>query len=364
MRILFASGVDVGGAPKSTVELARLLAQRGHEVAVVMGDANPRGRMHPVLMKLAIKVRERTGWVWPRKLFLPFGRLPDPRTDSGPVKVWRTIYPAHALPHLLRSFQPDVVVANSFWREPMRWIRADTETRGVPLALYMREEHSLTHLLVSGLAFDLVLANSQHLASQAEAAGYRSHFIPSIVDLSAVQVESTRHTLCLINPVPENRPEILKALAARRPDIPVVLQSSWPLTPDWQQELASWASEIPNLELRARREHPADVYGDVRLLVATYPSGRPRVVLEAQYSGIPVVATDQPALAEIIGRGGLLVPLDADDEEWVKALERAWDDRAGYGVMSDAAHEHARRPEVTPAEILTRLEEALEGVGS
>ena len=96
------------------------------------------------------------------------------------------------------------------------------------------------------------------------------------------------------------------------------------------------------------------------LLVPHRVDNRPRVILEAQSNGIPVIATDYPGLAESVGAGGLLVEDVDDPRPWVVALARVWDDPAHYGVLVDAARVHASRAEVDPAVIAQRFEQLLE----
>lgn len=362
MRILFVSGVDVGGAPKSTLELAKGLGTRGHEVGVVLGSSTSPEWLYTVLLKAAIKLRQTTGWTWPRELLRPFGADRAPGKDEESVTVWHRRHPANALRHLLRTFQPDVVVANSLPRELLLWMNSDARQAHVPLGLYMREEHSVTHLTVSGLRLELVLANSEHLVTSAHNAGHPCVFVPSIVDLSAAEVTSSRRVVTLVNPVLENRPEILRDLASRRPDITCVLQESWPLDQSLRTELESWTTGLPNLSLRPRQVGPADVYRDARMIVAPYPGGRPRVVLEAQHNGIPVIALAQPALIEAVSDGGVLVPLGASTSDWVETIEAVWDDVERYGALCEQALRHAGRDEVDPEGIITRFEQALKAV--
>lgn len=359
MRILFSSGVDVGGAPSSTIELARRLSERGHRVGVILGSGRPGGWLHQNLHKAAIKLRMSLGWTWPRALVRPFGRVGPPPIEEAGIVIWRRPNAANALRPLIRSFRPDVIIANSHLREHLRWMLADARREGIPLALYMREEHSISHLLISRLDLDLVLANSMHLAEEAAAAGYECHFIPSIIDLSALTVDSSREAVTLINPVPENRPQIMRALAIRRPDVQVVLQESWPLDADWQAELKSWTSQCPNLIFRSRTADPREIYRDARLLVAPYPSGRPRVVLEAQHNAIPVVALAQPALVEAVGDGGVFVALETGIDGWVDTIVNTLNDTAAYARLSSQALKHAQREEIAPEAIAGRFEEAL-----
>ena len=361
MRILFVSGVDVGGAPRSTLELAGLLMGRGHEIGVVIGTAGSTDRLYTIATKGVIKIREAMKVTWPRMLLRVFGSSGRAVSDEGGIAIWRTTRPENALRRILKDFSPDVIVANSFAREQLRWMLRDAQQVGIPFALYMREEHSVTHLTVSRLALDLVLANSTHLTARAEVAGYPCTTIPSIVELSVAEMVSRREVL-LVNPIEENRPGIMRELAMGRPDIPCVLQESWGLPSTLRDELESWSRTVPNLTLRPPLERSADLYRHARVLVAPYPTGRPRVVLEAQYNGIPVVAADQAALREAVGPGGVNVALDASFNDWVRTVTRVWDDERYYRDLSEAAHQHARRPEVDPETIVARFEHAVEEV--
>jgi glycosyltransferase involved in cell wall biosynthesis len=86
---------------------------------------------------------------------------------------------------------------------------------------------------------------------------------------------------------------------------------------------------------------------------------RPRVVLEAQANGIPVLATDLPALRETVGPGGSLVPADAPIAAWVEALGTCFDDPDRYQALVAAARAHAARDEVQPERVVARFEAVL-----
>src|SRR5262249_34932969 len=139
-----------------------------------------------------------------------------------------------------------------------------------------------------------------------------------------------------------------------------VLQESWPLEPADRAELSRSIEELANVELRASVSSPGDVYRDARVLLATYPVGRPRVIAEAQHNGIPVVAKDFPALSEAVGPGGVVVPLDASPDDWATVLGELWDDDQRYERMCAVAREHDGRDEMDPEKIAQRFEEAIE----
>ncbi len=339
-HLLFVSGVSVGGAFESTVELAARLAA-DFDVEVV-AQADEHSRIEQFVISAYAKAR-------PAALQRLIGRMGTNRIgapnsgSASAVRCARSVVAAAA--HRIRRGRVDVVIANSLGRIPMRWLHETCRRYRVPLVLYMREEHSATHLSVSGLSFDAIVANSEMLKAQAAGYGHEASMIPSI--LLAERFHTARDVVMLINPVADNRPEILAALAARRPDDHFVLQESWPLAPEDVAAISRLASTHSNLTLRRRTSDKAQLYSDVRVLIASYPSGRPRVVLEAQTSGIPVVALRQPALIESVGDGGLYVDDATDIGAWAACL-RELDDPDTYERLCDTAVRHASRPSADP----------------
>jgi glycosyltransferase involved in cell wall biosynthesis len=84
-------------------------------------------------------------------------------------------------------------------------------------------------------------------------------------------------------------------------------------------------------------------------------------VLEAQSNGIPVLASDLPALRECVGPGGLLVAPSAPPEVWAHALGQLWDSSAdGDGTFVSAALRHSRRAEVDAEVIAAHFEAEME----
>jgi glycosyltransferase involved in cell wall biosynthesis len=162
-----------------------------------------------------------------------------------------------------------------------------------------------------------------------------------------------------VNPVAENDIDLILALARFRPDIPFVLQESWPLEETYRADLSATIQDLANVVLRSPVPSPSEVFHDARVLIATYPVNRPRVVVEAQHNGIPVLAKSFPALAEAVGPGGVLVKPDASVGEWLSVLGGVWDDDAEYERLSALAREHDLRDEMDPESIAQRFETAI-----
>lgn len=361
MKLFFISGVEVGGAARSTLELGRALSAVGHDVQVVLADGRGWSGWRSGLWKANVKSREWVGRpvLRPALSLLGGTRGRGLATSASELRVLR---PEASMGRLLKNFSADFVIANSFNREAMLWIADEAQRHGIPFVLYLREEHSLSHFKLSALRPDLVIANSHHLVRQVELMGIDCLFVPSLTDLNGSKVESARTCLTLVNPVEENRPQILMRVAEARPDIPCVFQESWPLTATEADQLRHWCEKFPNLTLRTRTAHAWHIYEDCRILIATYPSGRPRVVAEAQRNGLPVIGVDQPALAEAIGPGGLLVDAAIDDAEWASLLGEYWDDAEWYEATSMMARKHAQRSELDPLWVVESFESALEGM--
>jgi glycosyltransferase involved in cell wall biosynthesis len=259
----------------------------------------------------------------------------------------------------LDRLQPDVVIVNSVPRPAWLWMSRDLRSRGIARVLYVRELHAVTHLTMSGEVPDLLIANSESHAAKLREAGYECLVIPSLVDRAQATVDSTRLCALLVNPIREHRIDLVLGIARARPDIPFVLQESWPLDETWRDELVAATRRHRNVELRERVACPAEVYRDARVLLVPYPNHRPRVVAEAQHNGIPVLAADEPALAEAVGPGGLLVGAGEPSERWVTSLAELWDDAERYAALSERARDHDGRPEFNPANIAAAFEAAL-----
>jgi glycosyltransferase involved in cell wall biosynthesis len=288
------------------------------------------------------------------------GRRPHREPDEGALEIWSTILPENSLVTVCHAFRPDVVVASSVSRPGWRRMRDLLARDGIPSALYIREEAGIGHLAISHSPPDLLLANAHTYAAAAEDLGYRATMIPSVVNLDPCRVVSSRERVLFINPVASYGVDRAVAIAAARPDVQFAFVEWWELGDDARAALDAQLADLPNVELRPSVSDPAALYADASVLITPYTLDmRPRVVLEAQVNGIPVLATDLPALRETVGDGGILVPPDAPIDAWVAALGSLVDDPDRYAALEAAARVHAARDEVDPEAVVTRFETAL-----
>lgn len=360
MRILFVSGTSTGGSARSTEELAARLHERGHDVATLM-TWRPRPvprqvedhRRPGALATLAVQAARVD-----RAVRRQLGGRPW-LVDRSPYPTWKARFPAPSLPAVWAEHHPDVVVATSL--EPRAWrsIRGHLAGAGTASVLYLRAEDTLRHLAEGPLP-DLLVSNAHALAAGARQLGIETVVVPSLIELDRCRVESSRQRVLFVNPIAMRGLGTAVGMARARPAIPFVVHETAVLDRRDRARVGAQVGSLANVEVRAPVPEPRALYGDARILLAPYRvPNRPRVVLEAQANAIPVLAADVPGLRECVPPGGLLVPLAAPVDEWVRALDELWDNPSRYAEVSAAARRHSERPEVQPGAVVAQFEEAL-----
>ncbi|HEX6310137.1 MAG TPA: glycosyltransferase [Acidimicrobiia bacterium] len=362
MRLLFVSGTPTGGSAVSTRQLARALAVRDHDVGVlVQRRARPRaGLVAPPSARWATSVAGTPGRAW-RAVRRAATTKPESSWSDGGVDVWTSVAPERVLRSVCENFRPDVVIVNSVHRHAWMSIRSSLNRAGVPVVLYVREAATFEHIPIADLRPDMTVTNSEAHRQQAVALGLPAVTIPSLIDVDECDVASTREVALFVNPLVSRGLAVAVALASDRPDVRFAFQLSWPLRRHDERALRGQINGLSNVELRPYESRAARIYRDARVLLLPYRvDQRPRVVAEAQWNGIPVLASDLPAHREAVGSGGLYVPLEAAPTVWATAFGELWDDTANRERLGAAARAHARRVDQDPAHVLGRFEAAIE----
>lgn len=358
MRFLFISDDSRGGSSSSQRQLARRLADRGHEVTILASTVESRVVRPLYLQQVDLSTRLRSSRV--RPLLLAAQRPWGTRTRRVDTPDHPTLFAAvieNAFRSLCRRARPDVVVAASIDRVSWRRIRAQCRAAGIATVLYLREVSAVRHLTVTGAPPDLLVANAASLAEDARAAGFTCELVPSVVELGKSRVASTRETVVLVNPIAMLGGDRVWRIAAARPDIPFELRASRIITEAELADIRARLVDHPNVALLPFATTPSEIYARARVLLVPHRvDNRPRVILEAQDNGIPVVASDYPGLVESVGAGGIIVPDVDDPAPWVAAIGELWDDPVRYAAAAAAASDHARRDEVNPDRIVERFE--------
>jgi len=227
--------------------------------------------------------------------------------------------------------------------------------RGVPAIAYL---HGLEFDIgrrrwtgsSGGLPFRAYIANSEFTAARfRERFGIQAYVIPPVFRAERYRVAGHRRCVTFINPVAEKGVDIALAIAEQCPEIPFRFVKGWPLGMRLAALLKGRIRRLRNVELVERSDDMSPIYASTRLLLV--PSQWEaetwgRVVTEAQFSGIPVLASDRGALPETVGTGGAIIKYDAPADAWATELRRMWFDDLYYQQLQQAALAHSRRPEL------------------
>ena len=188
------------------------------------------------------------------------------------------------------------------------------------------------------------VANSEFVASRILLdAGLPSLTVPPLIHPNRYRVAPSRKFVTFINPCELKGLSVARRVAEMLPGMDFMFVESWRLGGrDWRA-LSSSLSHLRNVRLLRRRLDMRTIYADTRVLLAPsqWEEGWGRVVTEAQFSGIPAVASRVGGLPESVGSGGILIDPSAPIERWADALLDLQAE-SNWSALSEAALRQAR----------------------
>ncbi len=324
MAVVFACGAPWGGALESTLSLAEAALADGRDVVFIAATRDAyevRKRLAGGLVRLSAVSPWLGSLGW---------NVQDRLTRQGVLKkrgdllvCWSPDVPAAVRRVLAKG---DVVVANSLRPLDLSRLLELRSYSQARLIWYLRETSSLEAVPTYGPLADVLLANSRPLAGAASQSCARPcSYVPSVIRREGLVEPTSPSTLLLVNPVPSHGVDLVLRLAALLPRRRFVLQESWPLDVAARTELLRRATELGNIEVRARVSR-SEVFRDARVLLAPYSDeaiglSRPRVALEAQLLGIPLVGCDVPGLSAVAASPDLLLAAGEDIGSWLARID-------------------------------------------
>lgn len=162
-----------------------------------------------------------------------------------------------------------------------------------------------------------VFANSQFLADRVrEEHGRECVVVLPSVSEGDVRVKSDRRCLACMAATEEKGVRVVMRLADRMPHQRFLVAG--PASASIVADLAA----MPNVEYLGALKDPRAVYSRTRVLLvpSLVHDSSPRVVLEAQASGIPVIGADRGGIRHMIGKGGICLPEPCSESDFVGAV--------------------------------------------
>jgi glycosyltransferase involved in cell wall biosynthesis len=331
LRILFAvDSLDVGGAERHAVDLARALVRRGHAVTIACSRAGP---LEHVATQAGVQVRELVGELVKRRVSLRYAwRLAElirsGRYDLVHAHIYASTVAAMAAT-ALRGGPPLVVTEHSdaAWRSPLAKAVHRSALRRVARVIAVSDTIR-DRLIEEGVPRDRVVvirnAVTDHGAPRADP--FLRDGVPLIGTVARLKPEKgVRYFI-----------EAAARLAARCPEARFVVIGDGPERDELERRAAELG--VPVWFLGARGDVPEFVgFLDV-LVLPSLSEGTPLVTLEAMSAGVPVVATNVGGIPYQItdGREGFLVP-PADPVAIADALVTLVEDRDLRREMGERA---------------------------
>jgi glycosyltransferase involved in cell wall biosynthesis len=349
VNVLFASARDylpdrVDGAILSVHTLLELLQLRGHECEALAG-IGPSNVVRASVYRLRRWLTRRRVHGWS-----------DRANGYTTYRAWEQLIP-QLLSDRIRVFNPDLLLTQL---EGSEAITAAAIDASVPVILFVRDAEFRWHkgrLADSPLV--LLVSSSQFVSNQvAERLGRAAPYVYPIVRFDQYLVATRRpRFVTMVNPAKEKGIDVTLEVARLLPHREFLLVETWPLPAAKRRELAARLATLPNVQLRKPTLDMRTVYRETAVLLAPsqWNEAFGRVLLEAQISGIPVVASRIAGIPEAVPSGAILLAPTEPPERWAEAVEQLLADGNAYARLSDEARANAMRPEFDPSALAARF---------
>ncbi len=295
--------LNIGGVETGTVDLARWLAQNGHKAVVVSGG----GRLVKQLEGLGV-----------RHYQLPVGK-------KSPFSIFPMI---KAVGEIIKREQIQIVHARSRIPALIAFFAArNTKTVFITTAHGYYKKHILSSIMGWG-RFVIVASNvmARHMVEGFKVPIDRIRLVPRGVDLNKypfIKKDGQKSAVSMIGIIGRITPlkghsyflKAISIISRQMPHIKVLIVGDAPKGKEKYKEdlkLLSRRLGIANIvEFTGDCEDISEVFKklDVLAMASVVPEGFGRVIIEAQSSGVPVVATKVGGVIDIIedGSNGVLV---------------------------------------------------------
>ena len=280
---------------------------------------------------------------------------PDPPTPAKSPTPEEAAGFLGVLGEAVRRFRPDVVL--TYGGDPAsRGVAAVARRAGVKVAFWLHNFAYPDPKMFTD--YDAVIVPSAFSREHhRQALGIECVSLLPVIDVSRVAVERPGggRFVTFVNPTPEKGvfwfARLAEVLGQARPDVPLLVVEGRGRA-GWLSRCGVDLSAVTALHKMANTPDPRAFYRASRVVIvpSVWRESFGRVPAEAMLNGIPVVASDRGALPEVVGQGGVCLPIPAhltpesrtpptavEVAPWVEAILAVWDDPARFEAASNVA---------------------------
>jgi len=235
-----------------------------------------------------------------------------------------------SLSRRIRSFRPDAVIIQG---ERCAQIRDVVVKKGVFPILYVHNGFELQYFS-RPRELPLVLANSRYIKNKIHREQHVDcELLYPAINLDNYDVASNSHRyITMMNPVIPKGIRTFLEVAATLRDREFLVVEGWGTSRD----VFDLIKKFPNVTYLSRQSDMRRVYGQTHILLvpSQWEEAFGRVIIEAQVSGIPVVASHRGGIPEALGDGGILVDDFSNPQAWIRSIEEAEDGYDDYAIRA------------------------------
>jgi len=262
---------------------------------------------------------------------------------------WRAPYPVirtgdvlSQMNRLLEHGEYDRAIINAHWPHQVLDVMGSQADRYI---VYIRDVEELDGMNPDSFPPHVaVVANSEFCAREAaQRIGRPVPVIEPYVERDNYRIAPAGRYVTYVNLVEVKGLDLAYEIALACPDIPFLFLEAWPLSHRLVEKLGQMRAGAANITWHRRVLDMRPIYKQTRLLLvpSQWKEAWGRVVVEAQFSGIPAIASDVGGLAHNVSDAGRLLAADAPAEAWVEAVRSIWFDDAAYARASERAYRRA-----------------------
>lgn len=329
-----------GGRESSIHELACLLKRTGHHVTVLAREHGFDGARSSILGDwwLSDLVRHlRT-----RSLGETLRLYTERFTWKAPYPVIRTHDVIGHMDTLLEEGKYERAIISVHWPHKVLDTASSHAHRYTVCVRDVEELDDMDHL--SFPPHVTIVANSEFCAHQvARRIGRPVHAVEPYVERGNYVTAPTGKYVTFVNPVEVKGLALAIEIARACPDIPFLFLEGWPLSHEQFVKLRNMLAGAANVTLRRRVQDMRSTYRQTRVLLvpSQWEEAWARVVVEAQFSGIPAVASNVGGLAKNVADAGLVLGAKTPADAWAEAVRSLWREGAAYDKASECARRRA-----------------------